>query len=147
MKRTLQVEKQVFWVCFSPNINAFLFKVHHRYCPTAPSLAEYFIRRIRLDPNAMNTPPSRKVWLVVLEQRANRLHHSNFILLPRCQCPLNGRIKNHYKQHFQNLVTKRKISPFYCFVLIYEDAYLTEQATILFYNYCFLIKKKIEFSL
>lgn len=109
-----------FWgICLSPNINAFSFKVHHGYCQTVPSLAEYFMRRIRLEPNAMNTPPSRKVWLDVLEQRANRLHHSNFILLPCCQRPLDGRIQNHYKQYFQKLVTQGKISVFYCFVLIY----------------------------
>lgn len=46
---------------FTPNVNSFLFEVHHVYCPTAPSLAEYFIRRIRLEPNVINTPPSRKV--------------------------------------------------------------------------------------
>lgn len=141
MQRTLQVERQVFWVCFSPNINTFLVKAYHGYCPTVPSLAEYFISRIRLEPKAMNIPPSRKVWLVVLEQRANRLHLSNFILLPHRQCPLDGRIKNHYEQYFQKVVTQGKISVFYCFVL-YKDAYIKEQAMILFYNYCFLIKKK-----
>lgn len=137
MQRTLKVEKQVFGVCFSPNINTFLFKVHYGYYPTVPSLAEYFIRRIRLEPNAMNTPPSRKVWLVVLEQRASRLHHSTFILLPHRQCPLNGRIKNHCKQYFQKLVTQDKITAFYCFVL-FKDAYIIEQAMILSYNYHFL---------
>lgn len=50
--------------------------------PAVPSLAEYFIRRIRLEPSAMNTPPSRKVAAVLLEQGARRRQHLSSIPLP-----------------------------------------------------------------
>lgn len=129
-------------VCFTPNTNSFLFEVRYIYCPTAPSLAEYFIKRIRLEPNAINTPPSRKVQTVVLEQNTNLLQHLVFIVLSRCQCPLDDKTKIRRKQHFQNLVKQGEMCVFYCFMLFYTKM-LTSQATISFYSYLFsfLLKK------